>query len=148
MRWKEIFENLESVPYSKFQGCYITPGGIVYECSHDDNIHHADIAIDHFDVDTNDDGEHDEYSRDEALMGAQSEGWMQVSCINYGSSQYLSINWIDKATREQVTELNLYVDKVVTKGIHSFSYDHNGEYKSFTNFVEFVDSLKRELRRP
>jgi len=172
---RQFIDIIEAVRSAEFTGCYIEPSGVVHDCDHHSNLHHADIAMDHFHQDEDDDGwdmeDNDwddpeekpradpfggfgissrkiaEANRDAAMASAMDAGWMQVTCIRDELSNYLAITWMDRATGQQVRKLNQYLDRVMAHGFESMSYDHAGEYQSFTDLADFLAALKRELRR-
>jgi hypothetical protein len=76
-------------------GAWITDEGNIEPCDHASDRHHSDIALDYFEeyIDTNDDGEHDDYSKDSAQDMAYDAGWIR---INTRGKRSISVEWRTK----------------------------------------------------
>lgn len=119
-------------------GCWIEPNGSIHSCDHNQDIHHADIALEFFDIDTNDDGEHDEYSRDAAIEAALDEGWLRVSAID---TMGFSVNWEGDLTPDQLQTVKPILAKARRYRFDQY-YISNNDYLSFARFGDFLRAFR------
>jgi hypothetical protein len=129
-------------------GCWIDPDGNVHSCDHREEIHHADIALDHFDVEPNDDGEYDDYSRDDAIETAMDENWLRISAID---TMGFSINWRGSLTQAQISAASSILSKAKRYPFDRY-YLENTEtgYQSFETHRELVNAFRKavSIRNP
>lgn len=73
-------------------GGWIDEKGNFYEIDHANDVHHSDIALEHFGdyVEYDNDGNPDEYTADAAQGVAMSQGWIRVGA---GGGSSLGVNW-------------------------------------------------------
>lgn len=124
---------------SEIQGCWVLPDGIVIPCDHKNDLHHADIAMEYFDIETDDDD--DDSARDEGLELAKESGWIQISFW----AKYLSITWAGRASQRQISIVDRIINDYATAT--GFSVSHGNTYADTRDFHEFSDFMKRELRK-
>lgn len=126
-KWIDLIEStITRLPQA---GCWIEPDGTVHQCDHDANIHHSDIALDHFDAD-NDAEDH-----------AYSEGWIRVSAMDTIS---LSVDWEVSPTPQQKQALLKQLNSLKNYDFHNYYFAHDG-MKTFGDFRSFRMALLQAM---
>jgi hypothetical protein len=124
-------------------GFWITENGEILECDHEQNLHHADIALKHFDLDDGEEHEDDGWEvKNMALEAAVDNGWIQVSTW----ANYMSLNWLypsDDAKKTLLSWVGKY-GKLFEKGMYIQNKFGNN---SFDNPKKYLAIVKAELNR-
>ena len=121
-------------------GCWIEPNGAIHKCDHTEEVHHADIALDHFDIEPNDEGEYDDYSRDDAIESAMEDNWLRISAID---TMGFSINWRGSLTAEQVKAASEILSKAKRYHFDRYYLETGSGYQSFETHRELVNAFRR-----
>lgn len=128
-------------------GCWIEPNGNVHECDHRSDRHHADIALELFDIETTEDGEYDDYSREDAIEAALDDGWLRISAID---TMGFSMNWReDSLTPQQIAAALKVLKKAKNLPFDSYNIDTPATgFLGFDNFRKFVATFRRLAKIP
>ncbi len=136
----KVGEIAESIMDTPTLGCWIEPNGEIHKCDHDKDWHHADIALDNFDVDPDDNGIYDEYSRQAALDAAKEDSWLRISAMDTMS---LSIDWSSSLTPQQKTSLLSVIADARKHYFTNYYIEAGTTFLQFDNFNKFYNELKR-----
>ncbi len=123
-------------------GAWITDNGSVEPCDHASDRHHSDIALEHFGeyIETNDEGEHDEYSKDSAQDAAFDNGWIR---INTRGQRSLSVEW--RVSPSPVTKAALlrYLSSDTTP-YETYEVEAMSDFKQFDNLRSMIFFIKKK----
>jgi hypothetical protein len=139
MRIHEITETTE-LP----TGAYIFRDGTIEDCDHHSGHHHAHIALSHFDIRDDNDGE--DYDLDSAeniaIKAADQEGWIRISASEYG----LGVSWKIPPTGNQIKALDGLMTEYLTHPFPDYMIECNPSFFQTDDPTEFLKTLRIRLR--